>query len=360
MASEGFKLRSAPCLRFSPRSVPGSGPLDPLRGLQNAMREAEAELAEDDADGGRARACRARWPADLLRGEGPVVGMIKRQNRAYLVRTRRRSSALLGVGERTPIFKLGEQRLERFSWYLRLAGPAPDRRHDGRRRPPRDGDGRRARGRPAPRRSRRRRPAAFRQRAWADPRAPQNLYPVGAARARAPSPARRRDDPPARLERPCGGSNGLIRTAAGGHGPRHGRLNPARVVGRHPADAYLQLDDVVVVETPVSGAAAPSRGVVDMVRAQHEGSRFDSDVFLAEEGLLPVQIARAPTSSRPASSRSSRCRPSRATSSPRAAPTATRLCYFDRMEQPARRGSRATGSRSTSTSPSSTGAAART
>ena len=59
-------------------------------------------------------------------------------------------------------------------------------------------------------------------------------------------------------------------------------------------DAYLQLDDVVIVETTVPGAA-PLRisGVVDMVRARHEGSRFDSDVFLVEQGLLPVETARA-------------------------------------------------------------------
>jgi DNA helicase HerA-like ATPase len=59
-------------------------------------------------------------------------------------------------------------------------------------------------------------------------------------------------------------------------------------------EAYLQLDDVVMVETQVPGAG-PLRvsGVVDMVRARHEGSRFDSDVFLADKGLLPVQTARA-------------------------------------------------------------------
>jgi DNA helicase HerA-like ATPase len=64
-------------------------------------------------------------------------------------------------------------------------------------------------------------------------------------------------------------------------------------VGLHD-DAYLQLDDVVMVETQVPGAG-PLRisGVVDMVRAHHEGSRFDSDVFLAEQGLLPVETARA-------------------------------------------------------------------
>jgi DNA helicase HerA-like ATPase len=59
-------------------------------------------------------------------------------------------------------------------------------------------------------------------------------------------------------------------------------------------EAYLQLDDVVLVETqvPQLGSLRIS-GVVDMVRARHEGSRFASDVFLADKGLLPVEIARA-------------------------------------------------------------------
>ena len=57
---------------------------------------------------------------------------------------------------------------------------------------------------------------------------------------------------------------------------------------------YLQLDDVVMVQTDVPGAG-PLRvsGLVDMVRARHEGSRFDTDVFLADQGLLPVETARA-------------------------------------------------------------------
>jgi DNA helicase HerA-like ATPase len=59
-------------------------------------------------------------------------------------------------------------------------------------------------------------------------------------------------------------------------------------------DAYLQLDDVVMVHTQVPGAdALRVSGVVDMVRARHEGSRFDTDVFLADQGLLPLQTARA-------------------------------------------------------------------
>ncbi len=59
-------------------------------------------------------------------------------------------------------------------------------------------------------------------------------------------------------------------------------------------DAHLQLDDVVVVETLVSGNQhVVVSGLVDLVRAQHEGSRFESDVFLAEAGVLPLKVARA-------------------------------------------------------------------
>ena len=59
-------------------------------------------------------------------------------------------------------------------------------------------------------------------------------------------------------------------------------------------EGFLQLDDVVMVQTQVPGAdGLRISGVVDMVRARHEGSRFDTDVFLADQGLLPLQTARA-------------------------------------------------------------------
>ncbi len=58
-------------------------------------------------------------------------------------------------------------------------------------------------------------------------------------------------------------------------------------------DSYLQLDDVVLVRTEVPGVGeVRTSGVVDIVRSQHEGSRFESDVFLAEEGVLPLQVSR--------------------------------------------------------------------
>ena len=109
-------------LVFWPQSVAGVGPLDPLRGLQNAMREAEAELARTTLGSGDADLIVSDGPLDYFL-PGPAVGMVKRQSRAYLDASRAPALAQLQPGERTPIFKLGEQRLERYSWYLRLSHP---------------------------------------------------------------------------------------------------------------------------------------------------------------------------------------------------------------------------------------------
>lgn len=59
-------------------------------------------------------------------------------------------------------------------------------------------------------------------------------------------------------------------------------------------DQYLQLDDVVALERIPAGSE-PVRiyGVVNQVRARSEGARFDSDVFLSADGLLPTQSSEA-------------------------------------------------------------------
>jgi hypothetical protein len=164
---------------FSASSVPGSEPLDPLRGLQNVMREAEASLGQ---------AVLARGTSDLVVADGPLsysapgalVGMVKRQSRSYLDADRTAVLARLGPGERTPIFKLGQQRLQRYSWYLRLAeGRRIDGAMAGVVRLEVDAsqglDVARTlagiAGGTLP---------AFASTPGRDPRAPQNLYPVGA------------------------------------------------------------------------------------------------------------------------------------------------------------------------------------
>ena len=57
---------------------------------------------------------------------------------------------------------------------------------------------------------------------------------------------------------------------------------------------FLQLDDVVALERHLPGGEVVHiYGMVAQVRARHEGARFDSDVFLIEQGLLPAEVTEA-------------------------------------------------------------------
>jgi DNA helicase HerA-like ATPase len=59
-------------------------------------------------------------------------------------------------------------------------------------------------------------------------------------------------------------------------------------------DAYLQLDDVVVLHTNVPGRGdLKIYGLVQEVRSRHDGASFDSDIFLVNEGRLPVGMSKA-------------------------------------------------------------------
>jgi DNA helicase HerA-like ATPase len=57
---------------------------------------------------------------------------------------------------------------------------------------------------------------------------------------------------------------------------------------------YLQLDDVVALERVLpTGEVVRMFGTVGQVIARHEGARFDSDVFLIEDGILPAEVSEA-------------------------------------------------------------------
>ena len=57
---------------------------------------------------------------------------------------------------------------------------------------------------------------------------------------------------------------------------------------------FLQLDDVVALERYLPGGEVVHiYGMVAQIRARHEGARFDSDVFLIEQGLLPAEVIEA-------------------------------------------------------------------
>lgn len=56
----------------------------------------------------------------------------------------------------------------------------------------------------------------------------------------------------------------------------------------------LQLDDVVALDRVLpDGLVVKMFGLVTQVRARHEGARFQSDVFLIAEGILPAEVSEA-------------------------------------------------------------------
>jgi DNA helicase HerA-like ATPase len=59
-------------------------------------------------------------------------------------------------------------------------------------------------------------------------------------------------------------------------------------------DQHLQLDDVVALERVLpTGEPVRIFGIVGQVRARHEGARFQSDVFLIADGVLPAEVSEA-------------------------------------------------------------------
>ncbi len=54
----------------------------------------------------------------------------------------------------------------------------------------------------------------------------------------------------------------------------------------------VQMDEAVVVDTTTpDGEKLQLFGIIDIIRAKHQGSTYDSDVIEAERGLLPVELS---------------------------------------------------------------------
>ena len=169
-------------LRFDPLSEPENDPKAPVDGLQKAMRQSEASLAE-----------RLSAEVDVVFQDGPltfltaaargaVVGFVKRLMRNYLEASAQALLPRLAVGERTPVFLI-DGRDPRYSWYLRIAHGRPiesELTGVARLEAPA------ARGLDEARQladlSARLLPR-FASDAARDPRAPQNLYPIGGLEA---------------------------------------------------------------------------------------------------------------------------------------------------------------------------------
>jgi hypothetical protein len=114
-------------LCYEPASEAKADPNAPLERLQALMRDAENAMAGRLAASG---AGLVLVDGPLRLGDavaGPVVGVIKRLVRRYLEPEHDALLALLGPGERTPLFGLVDQQgsVRGFSWYSRIVPMRP-------------------------------------------------------------------------------------------------------------------------------------------------------------------------------------------------------------------------------------------
>jgi hypothetical protein len=111
-------------LVFEPASEPENTPAAPVDGLQKAMRRTEAAIAENLAS--EVDVVFQDGPLTFVSANAPgrIVGFVKRLMRNYLEPDAHALLARLAVGERTPLFRIGE-REPRYSWYQRIAWGRP-------------------------------------------------------------------------------------------------------------------------------------------------------------------------------------------------------------------------------------------
>jgi hypothetical protein len=168
-----------PLLMFEPEVVPENTPIAPLQGLQTAMRRAEAALAGMLAS--EVDIVFLDGPLTFVTsGREPVVGFVKRLLRTYLGAAHAPILRALGVAERTPLFLIQDARAPRFSWYARIAVGRPiDSALTGVVRLETSASLDLARACALADASARELPR-FASRSDRDPRAPQNLHPIGA------------------------------------------------------------------------------------------------------------------------------------------------------------------------------------
>jgi hypothetical protein len=97
-------------------SIAGSAPDAPLKELQTRMREDEGRLAEDLSDQGYLVVIDG--PLNFVRSRDlPVVGYVKTHHRALLSEEHHKRIPELQAAQRTSLFRLGN---DRYSCYLRL------------------------------------------------------------------------------------------------------------------------------------------------------------------------------------------------------------------------------------------------
>lgn len=118
-------LDLAPELIYQPHSVAEEDADAPLRGIHNEMRAVERQLARDHAAPDRVVVADGPLAPGQSTG-GHVVGFVKRLFKLYLPNELLPVLRALPMSTRTPLFLItGNDRFSRFSWFLRLAPRLP-------------------------------------------------------------------------------------------------------------------------------------------------------------------------------------------------------------------------------------------
>jgi hypothetical protein len=118
----GAALRDT-VIAFESEAVPENTPVSPVDGLQKAMRRREARVAV--ALSAEADVVYLDGPLTYLAaGDAAVVGFVKRLQREYLSAAQSTILRRLATGERTPLFLIKDAE-PRYSWYQKIGGGRP-------------------------------------------------------------------------------------------------------------------------------------------------------------------------------------------------------------------------------------------
>ncbi len=119
------RIEIAPALTYVPASCSEPEVDAPLRAVQNRMRDAEHELVRRLADHQTALVV-ADGRLDYNRAvKGAVLGFIKRVHELYLPTAHWQTVTSLSVGQRTPLFVLSEMKRGMYSWFQRIGVTHP-------------------------------------------------------------------------------------------------------------------------------------------------------------------------------------------------------------------------------------------
>jgi hypothetical protein len=115
--SEAIHAGSAE-LVFSGIATSGTTPAEVAGELQELMRQLEAEIAEDVLSDDNL--VFIDGPLAYITSLGPAIGVIKRISLPYIDAAHFALVATLALGERTPVFLIADGKRDRYSWYLRI------------------------------------------------------------------------------------------------------------------------------------------------------------------------------------------------------------------------------------------------